>query len=438
MPKLSTPMTSLHDATTVRPVGVSIVALSTAVIGALCLASTACVSTNQPSAPPEAIHVGTVLPFSGSRASSGVPLESALRLAIDQVNQVGLGGRPLWLDVADSHSDDVRGSANALELINSVPMPFFVGTEEPKIAYQITTAVKANHMVHLMPGLTSAQFHDPSATAAWFRLSPSVTFVSCALAKHMLGQGIKKASLLLDPDDYSGNFAANFGHVFSSKGGILLPTMQIGSTAYADLLTTLARLSPDATVLVTSPAAAAGFLQEWAVRGKPIKLYLGPTLNNPELLRNVPVGVLEGMSGVSADLGTQSADFDAFFEARTGVPPIAGSHYYYDAVAMLSLAAGRGLGLTGTLPAPATMKEHMLSVTSTGGTVITYDRLAEGLGLLGQGQKIQYVGAAGLYVLNALGDSTLNRGVIWSIKGNEFQTIDYQQCDVSELQNGGT
>lgn len=438
MPMLSTPMTPSHDSTNPRRLRHGPVGLSSAVIGALCLAGPACVSTSEPSPPPDAIHVGTVLPFSGPRAASGVALESALRLAIDQVNQVGLGGRPLWLDVADSHSDDVRGSTNALELINRLPMPFFIGTEEPKIAYAMTSAVKVNQMVHLMPGLTSAQFHDPSSAAAWFRLSPSVTYVSCALAKHMLSQGIKKASLLLDPDDYSGNFAANFGHVFTSKGGVLLPTMQIGSTAYADLLTTLARLNPDATVLVTSPSAAAGFLQEWAVRGKPIKLYLGPTLNNPELLRNVPVGVLEDMSGVSADLGPQSPSFDAFFEAATGVPPIAGSHYYYDAVALLSLAAGRGIGLTDTLPPPATMKEHMLSVTSAGGTVITYDRLAEGLGLLAQGAKIQYVGAAGVYVLNALGDSTLNRGAIWHIKGNEFQTIDYQQCDVSELQNGGT
>src|SRR5512138_444676 len=94
-----------------------------AVLATLCLAL-ACVSTEEPTPPPAAMHIGTVLPFSGSRAASGAALESALRLAIDEVNQAGgLGGRPLWLDVEDSHSDEARATANALALILNKPMP---------------------------------------------------------------------------------------------------------------------------------------------------------------------------------------------------------------------------------------------------------------------------------------------------------------------------
>src|SRR5664279_2834418 len=65
-----------------------------------------CVSAHKETAPPDAIRIGTVLPFSGERAASGVALETAMRLAIDIVNSAqGLGGRQLWLDVRDSHSD---------------------------------------------------------------------------------------------------------------------------------------------------------------------------------------------------------------------------------------------------------------------------------------------------------------------------------------------
>jgi neutral amino acid transport system substrate-binding protein len=395
-----------------------------------------CVSTDVPAPAENALHLGTVLPFSGDRAASGVALESALQLAIGAVNRAGgLGGQPLWLDVQDSHSDDERGRDNAVRLINSTRMPFFIGTEEPKISYRITDEIKSHQMVHLMPGLTSAQFHDPSAVAAWFRLSPSVQFLSCALAKHMVAQGIAKASVLLAPDDYSSYFGTSFGLVFTSKGGAMLPALFIDpqSASYADVLEAVARLSPDATVLVTSPSVAAGFLQEWAVRGRPVKLYLGPTLNTPELLRNLPVGVLEGMQGVSADLGDQSSAFDAYFLAQTAEPPVAGSHYYFDAVALLSLAVAEGIAQTQQLPTPAQLKDHMLSVSSAGGTVVTFDRLADGLALLASGQKIQYAGAAGFYLLNSLGDSTLNRGAIWQVKGTGFETIDYQQCSMSEV-----
>ncbi len=399
----------------------------------------ACVSTEEAVAPSDAIHIGAVLPFSGERASSGVALESAMRLAIDNANAAKeLSGQTLWLHLGDSHSDDTRGTANALALIEREGLPFFIGTEEPKIAFQITDAIKANQMVHLMPGLTAAQFHDPSAKAAWFRLSPSVSYLACALAKHMRVDGIQKANLLIDPDDYSSTFATIFSRVFTANGGTTLPTLILASQggSLEDLFATLAHFAPDASVLITSPALAARILQEWAVRGKPTPWYLGPTLNNPELLRNVPTGVLEGIQGISADLGERADDFATFFQANTGVPPLAGSHYYFDAVALLALASTQAFTETGGLPGPVAIKDHMLRVTSPGGTVVAFDQLAQGIALLSAGQKIQYQGAAGFYTLDSHGDTTQNRGVIWRIEGTRFNKIDYLQCVPSEVESG--
>ena len=403
------------------------------------LCTGACVSNHERSVPANAIRIGTVLPISGERAASGVALESALRLAIDVVNSANvLDGQSLWLEVGDSHSDNTRGTNNALEIINGDPVPFFIGPEEPTIAYQITSAIKARHMVHLMPGLTSPQFHDPSAQAAWFRLSPSVKYLACALAKSMRKDGITKANLVVDPDDYSGTFAAIFGRIFTTQGGVVLPSLQISgnSSSFADIFATLGRYDLDATVLLTSPAVAAQFLQEWAVRGKPEKWYLGPTLNTPELLRNVPMGVLEDMKGVSADLGPRATDFVGYFEAQTGVPPLAGSNYYFDAVALLALAVTHGIAASGTLPDPAALKTHMLDVTSASGQVVSFDQLAQGLALVKSGQDVQYQGAAGTYVLDSLGDSTQTRGAIWQVKGTSFEDIDYEQCAPTELDNG--
>ena len=395
-----------------------------------------CVSTHREAAPPDAIRIATVLPFSGERAASGVALETAMRLAIEIVNSAhGMGGRQLWLDVRDSHSDATRGTANALALINGEPIPFFIGTEEPTIAFQITTAIKSHQMVHLMPGLTSAQFHDPSAQAAWFRLSPSASYLACALAKHMLVNGVNKANLVLDRDDYSGNFATAFDRTFFVNGGTVLPNINLGADngSFADIFSSLNRLSPDATVLVTSPTVAAALLQEWAVRGKPGKWYLGPPLNNPELLRNVPMGVLDGVQGVSADLGDRTSDFEMFFQQRTGVPPLAGSHYYFDAVVLLALSVEEAIAQSGQFPAPIVVKNHMANVTSPGGTVVAFDEIPLAMSLLAAGQKVEYQGAAGFYVLSTLGDSTENRGAIWGITGTQFANVDYHMCTPAEV-----
>jgi branched-chain amino acid transport system substrate-binding protein len=416
----------------------AIAALSlTCILGGI---NAGCISSANQQAPDYAIHIGTVLPFSGSRAASGVALESALRLAMQQVNEAGgLGDRRLWLDVRDSHSDDERGTASALELIESTPIPFFIGTEEPKIAYQITSAIKSHEMVHLMPGLTSPRFHDPSASAAWFRLAPSSAYIACALGKHMVKAGVATTSLVIEPDDYNSTFATMFGSLFITKGGSMLPTLQIDpqGASYRDTFAVLEHLAPDAVALVCSPTTAAVFLQEWAVRGRPFAVYLGPTLNSPELLRNVPAGVLDGMKGVSADLGEEASRFESYFLAQTQVASLAGANYYFDAVALLSLAVAEGIAQTGAIPAPSMMKDHIVSVSSAGGTTISFDQLAQGLDLLADGQKIEYHGAAGTYVLTSSGDSTQNRGAIWQIDGDEFVTVDYEQCDYSELQAGG-
>jgi branched-chain amino acid transport system substrate-binding protein len=406
-------------------------------IGCL-LAMAGCISTKEPAPDPNAIRIGTVLPFSGTRAASGVPLEAALRLAIDDVNAAGgLGGRPLWLDSADSHSDENRGTANALDLIENRGISFFIGTEEPRITYQITSAVKAHGLVQVLPALTSAQFHDPSATAAWFRISPSVSYLACALAKRVMAEGLSKVSVVVDADDYSGNFAVRFNASIRTKGYTTLPSllMDPNSSSFAEMFVTLLNLHPDAVVLMTSPSLAARFLQEWALRDRPLKIYMGPTLKNPELLRNVPAGILEGVVGVSADLGEQAATFAAYLESRSTALPVAESHYYFDAVALLSLAVAEGIAQSGSIPTPAAIKAHMLNVTSPEGNQVTFDRLDEGLARLAAGEKVSYRGAAGSYVLSSLGDSTLSRGSIWQVAGNDFVTVGSEQCDPKDMDN---
>jgi ABC-type branched-subunit amino acid transport system substrate-binding protein len=405
--------------------------------GLACLCCTACVSAREHTQPPNAIRLGTTLPFSGERAASGVALERALRLAVDKVN---LTGRlpPLTLDVRDSHSDDTLGTARTLDLLDNEKIPFFVGPEEPKIAYQIANAIKAHHMVNLLPGLTSPQFHDPSSDAAWFHLSPSPDYLACALAKRMFADGITKANAITAPDDYSGTFATIFGRVFSDMGGTLLPGLQLSPdwASFSEVFATIERFSPDATLLIASPSVAAGFLQEWAVRGKVGKWYLGPPLNNPALLRNVPAGVLEGIFGISPDLGDKETAFSDYFESETAVPPLAGSHYYFDAVALLALAIAEGIAEEGEIPDPANFKRHLQNVSSTSGQIVSFNNLADGLAQIAAHQKVTYSGAAGSYILNEQGDSVENRATIWMITGDTFQDIGLEQCTNAEVYPG--
>ncbi len=405
-----------------------------------------CVSAEQHQEPAGAIRIGTTLPFSGERAASGVALERARRFAIDTITQAGgLQGRPLALVVRDSHSgDDERGAQAALEMLSDQHVPFFIGPEEPAIAYRIANAIRSNSyaMVNLLPGLSAPEIHDDSTKSAWFRLSPSPNYLACALAKLMIRNGVARVNAVTDPDDYSGTFATIFGRVFTAMGGTLLPGLQLpaGGSSFDEVFATVERFTPDATVLITTPSVGAEFLQEWAVRGKVGTWYLGPTLRNPALLINVPAGVLEGLRGISPDLGDNAADFDAYFEDATGVPPLAGSHYYFDAVALLALAIADGFAHSDAIPPPGNFMRHLQNVTAApdvdgGGTPVpaSYRDLAAALAAVTAGVKVQYSGAAGQYSLSDDGDSIKNEARMWVIQGNAFHETVSERCTEAEV-----
>jgi branched-chain amino acid transport system substrate-binding protein len=411
------------------------------VVAGVLLTSGSCLKFDDPAVPANAIPFATVLPFSGERAASGANLERALQLVVSQVNDPnnptggGIAGRPLHLLVKDSHSDAKRGTDNARKLLNEEHAPIFIGPEEPEIATNITNDVKAEGAVHLMPGLTSPVFHDPSTNAAFFRLAPSGDYLACALAKRMLADGVVKATTVVTSDDYSGNFSTAFGTVFREKGGKLQPSLKVaaGTTSYTTLFSSLERLEVDAAVLVTTPSVAAQMIQEWSTGKHTGKWYLAPMMKDPEFLRNIPPGALDSAIGVSADIEQQTAAFAAFFQAGTGDLPLDSAAYYYDAAAMMSLTLAAAFAAENAMPTPASFKTNMMQIASAPGTVVRFDELATGLQLAASGQDIQYLGAAGSYVINKVGDSVETAAAIWTISGGEFVTVGHDTCVASEI-----
>lgn len=402
------------------------------------LVAAGCLSYSDPPVPANAIPFGTVIPFSGSRAASGANLEEAMQLVVNEVNGVevgGIAGRPLHMLVSDSHSDATKGKANADKLLNDDKVPYFIGTEEPEISYGIANEVKADGVVHLMPGLTSPEFSDPSTKAAWFRLAPSGEFLACALAKQMLADGIGKAAAVVTPDDYSANFASSYGSVFRNMGGTLLPSIkaQASASSYSTILSAVRQSGADATVLVATPSVAAQIIQEWSAAGQTGRWYLAPMMKDPEFLRNIPPGALDGTIGVSADIGGQSAAFSALFEKGANDTPLDSAFYYYDAAAMMSLTLATAYANLGALPTPAQFKTYMMQVASGPGTVVTFDQLATGLQLAAAGQDIEYHGAAGSYVFDARGNSVDTAAALWQISGEDFITIGHNTCVTSEI-----
>lgn len=409
--------------------------LGKAALLGLALGGMACFSSGHVPPPANAIRIGALLPFSGQSASMGVTLESALRLATSVVNESGgIDDRSLYLEIGDSASDDTTGTANAHALIDPNPMPFFIGPEEPGIATRLTPTITANQMTDINPSLTSLPIHDSTVDAAWYKLTPSVNYLACAIAKQIISDGVTTASTLTDADSYSTSFADAFRQIFTALGGMSVVSAQIPQDS-AQYTFALHHLTT-AVVLITTPATATQLLQQDLVLGGTTQWYLGPALNNPELLRNLPAGALEGTVGFSPDFGSQAQSFDSYLVGSTSASPLPGAHYYFDAVALLALALGESVWAGDGIPDPAAFKPHLFNVSSAGGVVVTFDQIAQGLSLVKTGQKVQYQGAAGTNILDDQGDSTQSEIAIWQISSTSFEIVGHQQCSASEAYPG--
>ena len=66
-----------------------------------------------------------------------------------------------------------------------------------------------------------------------------------------------------------------------------------------------------------------------------------------------------------------------------------------------------------------------------------FDQLAAGLQLAAAGQDIEYLGAAGSYVINSVGDSVDTAAALGTISGNSFITVGHDKCEASELVSNG-
>src|SRR4051812_17239909 len=125
--------------------------------------------------PPDAIVIGSLLPFTGGEAALGSNLEQAMLLAVEDVNAAGgVHGRPLALISRDSNSGSSRGLDGLLGLLYTDQVRYLIGPEEGDLANEIVSDIKALDVLNVLPGYTAPSVRrSTSSGGAWMRLAPS-------------------------------------------------------------------------------------------------------------------------------------------------------------------------------------------------------------------------------------------------------------------------
>ena len=407
--------------------------------------------------PADAIRIGAVLPFSGPLASTGIHLERALMLAVEDVNRAGgVDGRPLHLVVKDSNSGSDRGLAEAKKLLEEVS--YFVGPEEDHMALDLVGDVKRFDRLHLQPGFTSPTITESGSKGAWLRLVPSAVTMGCALATKAIDDGIASTRTIAARDDYHLELATVFSSAFSNLEGRAFPTVTVasGESSYKKAISQVQRFDADATLMLAYPGTAATIIKEMS-RTEDVRWYLSPLLRDDALLANVPEGILEdsvgvsptfasnaecgadaGLGGMGGDTGAVNCEaggadrFARHYAERWDVEtPLGAAHFYYDAIILLALGLEEAAAAGKHQPRPQELLPYLVELSS-GDETVAWDSLDEGLALARDGVDIHYLGAAGEYSFNRRGHNMRALVDTWVIDGeHRFRERESVVCRLS-------
>ena len=365
---------------------------------------------------------GALLPFTGEQAAIGTNVERTLIMAADIVNQAG---GAVGIKTVDSHSDPARGMLEAQKLLSLPELEAVLGPEEPYLAASLRQDLMARSIVDFLPGVaTPPRDGAPSE----FRIGPSAPVIAGALAALMQKDGVTSLAIVYEAGPYGEELSRLGACEYQRASGQTATLVPISADATVDDAFRLLTVTPpDAILLIAYPKTGAKVVVNWSVSqaGARTKWYLAPTLDVDEFVDNIIPGSLDNATGISPSKQTYAGAFDTQFNARWADFPMTISYYYYDSIAVLSLA------MEAARTSHTSLSDAITAVSNPPGELIGWSDLPRGLELVRQGTKINYDGLTGNVDIEANRDvqQSLLRN-FWIVSGkiqHSSLPFDYSQ-----------
>jgi branched-chain amino acid transport system substrate-binding protein len=370
----------------------------------------------------DGLRVGAPLSFTGDSAASGTNLERALLMAGGIVNaNGGVAGQPIRVVALDTHSDLTLGIGVANALLRKDPIAL-IGAESEDLTKVVVPSIQQSRVPMLSPGVMGPLTTQLVDAGFWFKMSPSGLSFGRTLAQRIIEDGFTHASVVWVNDEFGQGFASVFAKSFMEAGGTLDASFpyEPEQNSFSELVRDLVAKKSESTVLIGYPTAAARIIADWS--STPVgKWYFSQTLETDVFVRNVPANVLNGMTGVSVRLANDADQFAAAFQSRWFDRPINSAYFYYDSMAVLSLAveqASKKRG--GGVPSRDEIRDQISAVTNPPGEPVSWNDLPRGLALVREGTEINYEGASGSVDLNDKGEVANELVRFWKIANNQI------------------
>ena len=377
-------------------------------------------------APPaqDAVKIGALMDFTGELAEYGLPINDAVALAAQHLNEAGgvLGGREIQIIEADGETSETISVTAARKLVNVDNVVGIVGPLGSGATLAVANAVTTPNGV---PQITSSAT-APSLTLLadddfLFRTAPSDSFQGAVLANLAWELGYRNAGVMYINNAYGSGLADQFSETFADLGGqVLTVPHESGQPSYASEIEEATFQDPDVLVAMSYPVSAGVYVREALESGAANTFLFVDGTQSSEFIAAVGASALEGSYGTAPGavegpaVEQFVADYGAAFGAdRAELPFLRQS---YDAMALFGLA----IQAAGSDDREA-VRDALRRVSGPPGVAIGpgVDELRRGLQLLRDGQEINYEGASGPVDLDENGDVS-GAMEIWRIMNGEI------------------
>ncbi|WP_135667662.1 ABC transporter substrate-binding protein [Halorhabdus rudnickae] len=356
------------------------------------------------------IKIGTMLPLSGPRSAIGESVREAAVLPIDQVrDEVALTFKQRSVD---TESDPTTAARKAKSLVEE-GYPMVTGPLDSDIVLQATQQVLIPYKtVCCSPGATTPTLTTLNDLGYVFRTAISDRIQGSLLADTVARRlDYDTAGTLYVNNDYGWQLSQAFSQSFRRDYGSTITDqvpIENTSNSYIEAIEQATEGDPDALVLVAYPEMGESLLSDVLSRTD-ADILCTDSLRTGEMHDRVERS-LDGVRGLAPLVdGPGSETFANLYMEATGNEPGVFESYAYDGTAVLLLAnayAGKN---------DAKSIQHAIRrVTSSGGTEITPDTLADGLRRAARGQSIEYRGASNETRFDENGDPTDTTFEYWA------------------------
>ncbi|GMA31139.1 ABC transporter substrate-binding protein [Litorihabitans aurantiacus] len=416
-----------------------------AVAGAVALVLAACSSGNEGDSTDtdgggsgdgggDALHIGTLLPVTGSLAQLGPPEIAGVDLAVQEINEAG-GIFGSDVQVTHTDSSDTENAAVATESsqrLISEGVHAIIGAASSGVTFNVIDDITGANIVEISPANTATDLSGYSDF--YFRTAPPDTVQGDALANLMIADGAADVATIVFNDPYGTSLRDVVEGVVTEAGGTLVYGSQgqefdPNESNFSSIVSDTIAASPDAIAVIAFTTQTPLIVRELAAQGWDMSrvYFVDGNLQNFGTEGDVgfPEGTLEGAKGTLPGAFPTEEFQGRLLEVDPGLNDFSYGAESYDATMLAALAALKGGEASGQA-----IQENMAAVSGAdGGTECT--GWEECSALIEDGEDIAYQAVSGVGPFNDANDpSSAFIGIYQFGADNTYTFVESVQGEV--------